>query len=71
MTTKLPAEIEIDHDRGVIYIHVVEGPLAGSTILRICNLPTPIPSDRQLDITHMVNCDWSGEQKMNKYINRH
>ncbi len=54
--------LEIDRSRGVIYFHSKEG----RTVLRICNLPAPIPKDaikEGLDITHMFNCSWSGESK--------
>ena len=63
MTRKFRGELEIDADRGVIYFHA-ESPVTaveyGSvTILRICNLPTPIPK-KSLDVTHLVGCDWDG-----------
>jgi hypothetical protein len=38
-------------------------------VLRICNLPTPIPEiqDRRLDVTHLYGCDWKGgEPALNK-----
>ena len=54
MITRLKGEIEIDHKRGVIYFHSVDK----GTILRICNLPKPIPQDEMLDITHMINTTW-------------
>lgn len=38
-TTKIKGELEIDHERGVIYFHNEEG----YTTLRLCNLPKPIP----------------------------
>ncbi len=38
MNTKIKGELEIDHERGVIYFHNEEG----CTTLRLCNLPTPI-----------------------------
>ena len=40
MTTTIEGELEIDHVRGVIYFHNK----LGYSTLRICNLPTPIPS---------------------------
>jgi hypothetical protein len=50
--------LEIDRMRGVIYVH---GP-QGTTLLRICRLPTPIPlaveGELGLDITHMHGADW-------------
>jgi hypothetical protein len=63
MITKLKGELEIDHDRGVIYFHTSNKTFAKKanaiTILRICQLPTPIPEYKQLDITHMFGVDWS------------
>ena len=48
-------QIEIDRDRGVVYVH---GP-QGNTLLRICRLPLPIPnSEDLLDITHMHGVSW-------------
>lgn len=44
-TTKLSAELEIDHERGVIYVHLANPQdIAGvHTALRVSGLPTPIP----------------------------
>lgn len=53
MITSLDAEIQIDHDRGVIYVHCRK---TGRTLLRICGLPKPIPDLGEMgtiDITHM------------------
>ena len=72
MTTRLKGELEIDHERGVIYFHLTSGRDVGrrlvQTPLRICNLPKPIPLiyNKSLDITHMVGCDWPGEYPYNK-----
>lgn len=61
MTTKIEGQLEIDHDRGVIYFHTSDPEMAekfqGITLLRICNLPKPIP-ERAIDITHMVGVDY-------------
>lgn len=58
MTVK--GELEIDSERGVIYFHANEpNESGGVTILRICRLPKPIPTDCQLDITHMHGTNWS------------
>jgi len=50
--------LEIDHKRGIIYFHS----LNGTTCLRICSLPIPIPNFTikrdMLDITHMYGCTW-------------
>lgn len=54
MTQSFKGELEIDYDRGVIYFHAE----TGITFLRICNLPTPIPHGKQLDVTHMVGTNW-------------
>ena len=69
-TTRLKGELEIDHDRGVIYFHNEKG----YTTLRICSLPTiPKPTRAkgvtyfdngnlyQLDISHMHGANWSKE----------
>lgn len=57
MTTRIDGQLQIDHERGVIYFHSAT---TGWTVLRICSLPTPIPdvTERQLDITHMYGVDW-------------
>ena len=43
MTTKIHGELEIDHERGVVYFHSEKG----YTALRIQGIPTPIPSKEQ------------------------
>lgn len=65
MTTKLRGELEIDHERGVIYFHLTNEEdiqrLKQLTVLRICQLPL-IPSldeGRLLDIMHMYGTSWS------------
>jgi len=50
MTTKVQGQLEIDHNRGVIYFHNDRG----ITVLRICRLGA-IPQDAvHIDITHKV-----------------
>ena len=53
------AVLEIDPKRGVIYVHSKE---TGTTLLRICSLPKPIPDPTviggMLDITHMFGTNW-------------
>lgn len=62
MTTQtFEGQLEIDNERGVIYFH---DNATGGTKLRICNLPTPIPVNAALDITHLINCDWQGEVRI-------
>jgi len=70
MITETKGILEIDHQRGVIYFHVLDamrkedgkwnvarvGP--GATLLRICQLPKPIPLETPLDITHMHGSNW-------------
>jgi hypothetical protein len=61
MTLKIKGELEIDRERGVIYFHSAQG----YTALRICNLPTPIPTtnyENGLDITFGVGCSWRGKE---------
>jgi hypothetical protein len=48
MTTKYDGQLEIDAERGVIYFHSKE---TGWTLLRICQLPTPIPVPHQPAVT--------------------
>jgi hypothetical protein len=51
--TLYDSQFEIDHDRGVLYVHCKE---TGRTLLRICNLPKPVPELGKLgtiDLTHM------------------
>ena len=57
MISKLKGKLEIDHGRGVIYFH---SDRLGKVVLRIRNLPTPIPDidEVQLDIT-MHGCNWN------------
>jgi hypothetical protein len=51
--------LEIDHDRGVIYVH---SPDTAITLLRICRLPKPIPHDIEfMDITMGYGANWKGE----------
>lgn len=53
------AELEIDHDRGVIYLHCAK---TGRTLLRICSLPTPVPDLRDLgtiDLIHMKGVQYA------------
>lgn len=59
----IPGTLEIDHGRGVIYFHSSK---TGQTVLRICQLPVPIPDDRGLDITHMFGADWDGTPQRRK-----
>lgn len=54
MTTIHKAQLEIDHERGVLYVHCAT---TGRTLLRICSLPKPIPDLGELgtiDLTHMM-----------------
>ena len=60
MTIKLKGELEIDHERGVIYF---TNEATGTTIFRICGLPTPIPLPYDmgwgmLDVSHMIGVNW-------------
>lgn len=49
-TIQIQGQLEIDIERGVIYFHPSEGPLAGCTLLRISGLPTPIQPEGLIDI---------------------
>lgn len=64
-TITIAGELEIDHDRGVIYFHTSDERVCAlygtQTPLRICQLPRPIPAYTALDITHMHLCNWRGD----------
>ncbi len=69
---KIPCEVEIDTDRGVIYAHSDKTKYV--TFLRICSLTRPIPDPRKedilLDITHKVGTSWKGRtQKKSAPVN--
>jgi hypothetical protein len=56
-------ELEIDHQRGVIYFHLTGKRDIKTTetmsLLRICSLPQiPFPLRDILDITHLRGCNW-------------
>jgi len=66
MTTIIEGQLEIDHERGVIYFHNNEG----YTTLRICNLQTPIPrppkrirkfAKRDVKPLYQLDYSWPGE----------
>ena len=67
-TTKIEGQLEIDSSRGVIYFHTSDKDVAdkihGVTVLRICQLPTPIPDNQMLDITFGHGCDWCDEKNV-------
>ena len=56
-TTTIQGQLEIDHDRGVVYFHGLNDQCLRRyktvTILRICQLPKPIPKNTPIDLTHM------------------
>jgi hypothetical protein len=62
MITKISGQLEIDHNRGVVYFHANDPKIIDTfgtaTPLRICRLPIPIPPNCSLDITHMTGCNW-------------
>jgi hypothetical protein len=57
MKKEIKGILEIDAERGVIYFHSN----TGRTVLRICQLPKPIPVrkgvEELLDITY-IGCSW-------------
>lgn len=65
--TVINGQLEIDHERGVIYFHTTDHEAAQQfqalTILRICSLPKPIPKDRQIDIAHMHGVCYSNDSE--------
>ncbi len=73
MIIKIEGQLEIDRERGVIYFHSA---MTGATMLRVCNLPKPIPDPRwiisngavkktgvMLDITHGYGANWGSDQE--------
>lgn len=54
--THLKGELEIDHNRGVIYFHS-EG--YGRTVLRICRLPAIPRNVDFIGVTHMSGVSFS------------
>ena len=58
MESRLHGELEIHHERGVIYFHSTTN---GATLLRICGLP-PIPYKEgnpcHIDITHLKGVNY-------------
>jgi len=53
MISQFKGEMVIDHERGVIYVNCNR---TGRTLLRICNLPKPVPvlgEMGSIDLTHM------------------
>lgn len=62
MDRAIYAMLGLSSGHGVIYFHADK---TGRTMMRICQLPRPIPRLKHLDITlditavHAI-CDWSG-----------
>lgn len=59
MISQFKAEMVIDHERGVIYVHCNR---TGRILLRICSLPKPIPVLGELgtiDLTHMLGVQYA------------
>lgn len=58
--TEIHGILEIDHYRGTIYVR----DMTGRIVVRVCELPTPIPfgklSTETLEITHMHSASWKG-----------
>ncbi len=67
MTSTIKGQLEIDHERGVIYFHISDleaaKEIGAITLLRICSLPVPIPKHGSLNITHMFGVSWRGKQR--------
>lgn len=56
----IDAKLEIDHERGVIYVHDATGT---RTILRICRLPAPIPLNVTfIDVTNKVGSSYTTDE---------
>lgn len=58
MNSTIQGQLEIDHERGVIYFHANEPEWIGAhrlvTVLRICRLGKIPEEHGMIDITHMV-----------------
>jgi hypothetical protein len=67
MTTEIKGILEIDHTRGVIYFHTTDEQMIERygtvTPLRLCSLPTPIPTHAAMDVTHMVGVSWASNKE--------
>lgn len=67
VTEIVPCSLEIDHARGVIYVHAATKELIDKigqqTLIRIQGLPTPIPapSDGLLDINYNEGENYYGK----------
>lgn len=53
MISSYEGNLEIDHDRGVIYFHQLENENMQPTLLRICGLGKIPQTVEHIDITHM------------------
>lgn len=55
----IKGELTIDRARGVVWFNTEEG-----MVLRICNLPLPLPQGKPpnltMGITHMEGANWTG-----------
>jgi hypothetical protein len=59
MISRFKGEMVIDHERGVIYVHCNR---TGRTLLRICNIPKPVPALGEfgaIDLTHMKSITYA------------
>lgn len=62
--TIIEGQLEIDHNRGVIYFHCnpdYARERGVVTMIRVCGLATPVPKHRMLDLTNPT-CDWRGHE---------
>jgi hypothetical protein len=84
MKTEFDGKVEIDHERGVIYVHVRHPAdmdrFQNATVIRICGLPCPIPSvdGFQLDLNLGLNnwgdgkphANWRGDGIMTDDVHK-
>lgn len=60
--TTIPGYLEIDHVRGVVYFHTNDQKVTEKcgtvTVLRLSNLPTPVPHDEHLDVYLPAGAGW-------------
>ena len=58
-------ELTVDLTRGTVWFNTEDG-----AVLRICNLPVPIPAkdvrgSEMLDITHLIHTNWDKKSSSN------
>lgn len=64
MTTVYQGTLEVDNERGVVYFHLGSAELVQKlgavTLLRVSQLPTPIPKGAVMDVTNIQGAYYKG-----------